>query len=98
MPGTGGLTAASKIAAAGGRNEVKVVIPATFEAGEYVYQALRAGASGFLEGRNPFTAVNACPLLQQQVSERSEPRDQAVDPERIQRLVVAEVLHQEANG
>src|SRR4029077_5881720 len=33
-------------------------------------------------------------LLQHQVGERPEARDQAVDTERIQRLVLAEVLHQ----
>jgi DNA-binding NarL/FixJ family response regulator len=48
MPGTDGLTATSRIAAAGDLNGVKVVILTTFETDEYVYQALRAGASGFL--------------------------------------------------
>ena len=48
MPGTDGLAATSQIAAAGDLNGVKVVILTTFETDEYVYQALRAGASGFL--------------------------------------------------
>jgi DNA-binding NarL/FixJ family response regulator len=48
MPGTDGLTATSQIAAAGDLDAVKVVILTTFETDEYVYQALRAGASGFL--------------------------------------------------
>jgi DNA-binding NarL/FixJ family response regulator len=48
MPGTDGLTATSRIAAASDLNGVKVVILTTFETDEYVYQALRAGASGFL--------------------------------------------------
>ena len=48
MPGTDGLAATAQIAAADGLNGVKVVILTTFETDEYVYQALRAGASGFL--------------------------------------------------
>ncbi len=48
MPGTDGLTATSRIAAASDLNGVKVVILTTFETDEYVYQALRAGAGGFL--------------------------------------------------
>jgi DNA-binding NarL/FixJ family response regulator len=48
MPGTDGLTATSQIAASEGLGGVKVVILTTFETDEYVYQALRAGASGFL--------------------------------------------------
>ena len=48
MPGADGLTATGRIAAADDLNGVKVVILTTFETDEYVYQALRAGASGFL--------------------------------------------------
>jgi DNA-binding NarL/FixJ family response regulator len=48
MPGTDGLAATAQIAAADALNGVKVVILTTFETDEYVYQALRAGASGFL--------------------------------------------------
>ncbi|HEX7162720.1 MAG TPA: response regulator transcription factor [Trebonia sp.] len=48
MPGTDGLAATAQIAAADSLNGVKVVILTTFETDEYVYQALRAGASGFL--------------------------------------------------
>ena len=48
MPGTDGLAATGQIAAADDLNGVKVVILTTFETDEYVYQALRAGASGFL--------------------------------------------------
>jgi DNA-binding NarL/FixJ family response regulator len=48
MPGTDGLTATRQIAAACDLHGVKVVILTTFETDEYVYQALRAGASGFL--------------------------------------------------
>ena len=48
MPGTDGLAATSQIAAADALSGVRVVILTTFETDEYVYQALRAGASGFL--------------------------------------------------
>jgi DNA-binding NarL/FixJ family response regulator len=48
MPGTDGLTATGQIAAADDLSGVRVVILTTFETDEYVYQALRAGASGFL--------------------------------------------------
>jgi DNA-binding NarL/FixJ family response regulator len=48
MPGTDGLAATAQIAASDALNGVKVVILTTFETDEYVYQALRVGASGFL--------------------------------------------------
>src|ERR1700685_2782342 len=37
-------------------------------------------------------------LLEHQVREAAEPRDDAVEPERVQRLVLAEVLGQEPDG
>jgi len=48
MPGTDGLAATGQIVADDALNGVKVVILTTFETDQYVYQALRAGASGFL--------------------------------------------------
>jgi len=48
MPGVDGLEATRRIAADDDLAGVKVVILTTFESDEYVYQALRAGASGFL--------------------------------------------------
>ena len=48
MPGIDGLAATRRIAADDDLDGVKVVILTTFETDEYVYQALRAGASGFL--------------------------------------------------
>ena len=48
MPGTDGLEATRQIAADPGLNGVRVIILTTFEADEYVFEALRAGASGFL--------------------------------------------------
>jgi DNA-binding NarL/FixJ family response regulator len=48
MPGTDGLAATRQIAADEDLAGVKVIILTTFESDEYVYQAIRAGASGFL--------------------------------------------------
>ena len=48
MPGTDGLEATRQLAADSELSDLKVVILTTFETDEYVYQALRAGASGFL--------------------------------------------------
>ena len=48
MPGTDGLAATRQIAADDDLAGVKVIILTTFESDEYVYQAIRSGASGFL--------------------------------------------------
>jgi DNA-binding NarL/FixJ family response regulator len=48
MPGVDGLEATRRIAADDDLAGVKVIILTTFESDEYVYQALRVGASGFL--------------------------------------------------
>src|SRR6201984_1176733 len=48
MPGVDGLEATRRIAAEDDLAGVRVVILTTFESDEYVYQALQAGASGFL--------------------------------------------------
>ncbi|MGW4050182.1 response regulator [Streptomyces sp. NPDC004779] len=48
MPGTDGLQAAREIAADEHLAAVKVIILTTFDLDEYIYAALRAGASGFL--------------------------------------------------
>lgn len=48
MPGTDGLQATRRIGADEDLAGVKVVILTTFESDDYVYEALRAGASGFL--------------------------------------------------
>jgi DNA-binding NarL/FixJ family response regulator len=48
MPGTNGLTATTTICADPTLTGTKVLILTTFETDEYVAQALRAGASGFL--------------------------------------------------
>ena len=48
MPGVDGLEATRRIAADDDLAGVKVIILTTFESDDYVYQALRVGASGFL--------------------------------------------------
>ncbi|HKN53263.1 MAG TPA: response regulator transcription factor [Amycolatopsis sp.] len=48
MPGVDGLEATRRIAAADDLAGVRVLILTTYEADDYVYQALRAGAAGFL--------------------------------------------------
>nr|WP_269330560.1 response regulator transcription factor [Kineosporia babensis] len=48
MPMLDGISATRKIAGPGVENPVKVLVVTTFELDEYVYEALRAGASGFL--------------------------------------------------
>ncbi|MGW6740052.1 response regulator [Streptomyces sp. NPDC055025] len=51
MPGVNGLAATAEICRDEGLRDTKVLILTTFEIDEYVAQALRAGASGFL-GKN----------------------------------------------
>jgi DNA-binding NarL/FixJ family response regulator len=54
MPGTDGLAATRAISVDPSLAEVRVVILTTFEVDDYVVQALRAGASGFLgKGAEP---------------------------------------------
>ncbi|ACZ30643.1 two component transcriptional regulator, LuxR family [Xylanimonas cellulosilytica DSM 15894] len=48
MPGLDGIEATRLLAGAGVPDPVKVLVVTTFNLDEYVYEALRAGASGFL--------------------------------------------------
>jgi DNA-binding NarL/FixJ family response regulator len=48
MPRMDGLDATRRLAGPGADNPAKVLILTTFDLDEYVYEALRAGASGFL--------------------------------------------------
>ncbi|MFJ9949838.1 response regulator [Kitasatospora sp. NPDC091207] len=48
MPRTDGLEATRRIAAEPALSEVRVVVLTTFELDEYVFEALRSGAAGFL--------------------------------------------------
>lgn len=51
MPGTDGLTATRELSAAG--VTTKVLVLTTFEVDEYVFEAMRAGAAGFVLKRVP---------------------------------------------
>jgi DNA-binding NarL/FixJ family response regulator len=48
MPGLDGLEATREVASDAGLADVRIVILTTFELDEYVFEALRSGASGFL--------------------------------------------------
>lgn len=48
MPGVDGLEATRRIAGSEDLGDVRVLILTTFESDDYVYEALRAGASGFV--------------------------------------------------
>jgi DNA-binding NarL/FixJ family response regulator len=48
MPELDGIEATRRVVAAAGERTVRVLMLTTFDANEYVYEALRAGASGFL--------------------------------------------------
>jgi DNA-binding NarL/FixJ family response regulator len=60
MPGLDGLEATRQIAADPMLDAVKVVILTTFESDQYVFEALRGGASGFLvKDTEPVDLLNA---------------------------------------
>jgi len=48
MPGLDGIRATQRIVAAGATSATRVLMLTTFDLDEYVYEAMRAGASGFL--------------------------------------------------
>ncbi|MFJ5232888.1 response regulator [Kitasatospora sp. NPDC088391] len=48
MPGVDGLAATRAILRDGGADAPRILVVTTFEADDYVYEALRAGAAGFL--------------------------------------------------
>ena len=60
MPGLDGLAATRRIAADDSLAGVRVLILTTFEIDEYVFEALRSGASGFLgKGARPDALIDA---------------------------------------
>jgi DNA-binding NarL/FixJ family response regulator len=64
MPGTDGLEATRRIAADPYLVDVRIVILTTFELDEYVFDALRSGASGFLvKDAEPADLVKAVRLV-----------------------------------
>jgi DNA-binding NarL/FixJ family response regulator len=48
MPGLDGISATRRMVAAAGRHAPKIIVLTTFDFEKHVYEALRAGASGFL--------------------------------------------------
>ncbi|MGP4113063.1 response regulator [Streptomyces sp. 4N509B] len=64
MPGTDGLAATRAISADPALADVRVLILTTFETDDYVVEALRAGASGFLgKGAEPGELLSAVRLV-----------------------------------
>lgn len=64
MPAVDGLEATRRIAADQDLSGLRVVILTTFEADEYVFEALRAGASGFLvKDTEPEDLINAVRIV-----------------------------------
>jgi DNA-binding NarL/FixJ family response regulator len=98
MPGVDGLAATRRIAADERLAGVKVVILTTFDLDEYVFEAIRAGANGFLvkdtEPEELLRAVRAVvagdALLSPRITRRliEEFADRAKDPGRLPDLAV----------
>lgn len=64
MPGTDGLTALETIHAEAGPDGPRVLVLTTFDLDEYVYRALRGGASGFLlKDTDPVALLRAIDLV-----------------------------------
>jgi DNA-binding NarL/FixJ family response regulator len=64
MPGTDGLEATRRIAAREDLASVRVLILTTFESDDYVYEALRSGASGFVvKDTDPADLVKAVRVI-----------------------------------
>jgi DNA-binding NarL/FixJ family response regulator len=59
MPGIDGIEAARRLTAIGPSQHSKILILTTFDLDEYVFDALRAGASGFLLKDTPATQLTA---------------------------------------
>ncbi len=80
MPGVDGLEATRRIAADEDLAGVKVIILTTFESDEYVYQAIRAGASGFLvKDAEPADLLHAVRVVAARRRAALAQRDQAAD-------------------
>jgi DNA-binding NarL/FixJ family response regulator len=82
MPGLDGLAATREIASAPELAGVKVLILTTFETDEYVFEALRAGASGFVvKDTDPAELVQAVRVVA---------RGEALLSPRVTRRLIAE--------
>jgi DNA-binding NarL/FixJ family response regulator len=83
MPGLDGIEATRRIAADERLGDVRVVILTTFDVDEYVFEALRAGAGGFLvKDTEPAELVRAIEALA---------RGEALLSPRLTRRLIAEV-------
>jgi DNA-binding NarL/FixJ family response regulator len=112
MPGLDGLEATRRITADPGLETVRVLILTTFEIDEYVFAALRAGASGFLlKDADPGELVRAVrvvaggeALLSPTVTRRliaefvARPERRAASPATLGELTDCEVLSHIAAG
>jgi DNA-binding NarL/FixJ family response regulator len=114
MPTMDGLEATRQLAGPGVANPTKVLILTTFDLDEYVYEALRAGASGFLLKDAPPEELAAAirviaageALLAPSVTRRliqrfaEQPAPRAVDAKALERLTdrETEVLRLLARG
>jgi DNA-binding NarL/FixJ family response regulator len=64
MPGMDGLEATRRIQGVAGADRVRILILTTFDLDEYVHEALRAGASGFLlKDSSPNDLLNAIRIV-----------------------------------
>ncbi|MDT0435234.1 MULTISPECIES: response regulator transcription factor [Streptomyces] len=111
MPGTDGLAATRMISADASLAQVRVVILTTFEVDDYVVQALRAGASGFLgKGSEPEELLAAIRIaaggeallspaatkgLIARFLAQGDPSDDGRDPARARRLDALTVRERE---
>lgn len=108
MPGMDGLQATREIAADDALDMVRVVILTTFDLDEYVFEALRVGASGFLiKSTEPAELVQAVrvvaagdALLSPGVTKRlvAEFAERAKEPERVPALDVLTDREREVMG
>jgi len=89
MPGTDGLVATRRITAEPSLQSVKVIVLTTFDLDEYVFGALKAGASGFLlKGVEPQALIDAVRTV--------AGGDALLEPGATRRLIEAYVTGQQA--
>jgi len=82
MPGVDGLEATRALAGPGVADPIPVVVVTTFDLDEYVYEALRSGARGFL-------LKNAGPALLREAIHAAARGDALIDPKITVRLIEA---------
>jgi DNA-binding NarL/FixJ family response regulator len=80
MPGVDGLAATRALAGPGVADPIPVVVVTTFDLDEYVYEALRSGARGFL-------LKNAGPALLREAIHAAARGDALIDPKITVRLI-----------